>query len=113
MARFDKSQMIQYIDQICKSPNYWMTHSRDRAHELMTTFAEMLPDYPRVRYLKNIIRMAPEEQIRVELDLLREELTASTPDTLSVVSTVEVETPVTVVPDVVEAIPTVGRPRKR
>jgi len=77
MPRFDKAQLLQYIDNIRGQSNYWMTHSRDRAKEIFTTFAEMVPDFPRVRYLKTIVDKAPEEQIRTELDILRTELTAN------------------------------------
>ena len=79
MPRFDKAQLLQYIDNICGQSNYWMTHSRDRAKEIFTTFAEMVPDFPRVRYIKTIVDKAPEEQIRAELDILRTELVAGPP----------------------------------
>jgi hypothetical protein len=79
MPRFDKAQLLQYIDNICGQSNYWMTHSRDRAKEIFTTFAEMVPDFPRVRYIKTIVDTAPEEQIRAELDILRTELVAGPP----------------------------------
>ena len=79
MPRFDKAQLLQYIDNIRGQSNYWMTHSRDRAKEIFTTFAEMVPDFPRVRYIKTIVDKAPEEQIRAELDILRTELVAGPP----------------------------------
>ena len=79
MPRFDKAQLLQYIDNIRGQSNYWMTHSRDRAKEIFTTFAEMVPDFPRVRYIKTIVDNAPEEQIRAELDILRTELVAGPP----------------------------------
>ena len=112
MPRFDKSQLLQYIDQIRGQSNYWMTHSRDRAKEIFTTFAEMVPDFPRVRYIKTIVNTAPEEQIRLELDILREELVAGPPAPPEVMDEEKIEETSAIIDETPKTFPA-GRGRRK